>query len=69
LRKATDSTTKRLLRLKLAAAYLSISPNMLRSLIQKGELEIVKLGDNGHAPWLVDIHDLDQLVERKKATL
>lgn len=45
----------RLLRLKPAAAYLSISAGALRSLIQKAEIAIVRLSENGaHAPWLVD---------------
>ena len=59
----------RLLRLKPAAKYLSISVGALRSLIQKGAIEVIK-GENGeHAPWLVDVRSLDEFVEKTKATL
>jgi hypothetical protein len=57
----------RLLRLKPAAAYLSISVGALRTLIQNGQIEIVKVSENGqHVPWLVDIKTLDQFIERRK---
>lgn len=58
---------RRLLRLKLAATYLSLSTWTLRSIIQKGELPIVRYGEN--APWLVDVRDLDDWVSRHKETL
>ena len=62
--------TRRLLRLKAGAEYLSLSPAVLRRLIQTGELPCIVLGgDSGHAPWLVDMRDLDQWVERSKRTL
>jgi excisionase family DNA binding protein len=58
---------KRLLRLKDAAAYLSLSPGKLRAVVQKGELPIVRYGEN--APWLLDVRDLDLWVDRHKETL
>ena len=58
---------RRLLRLKEAADYLSVSPWKLRHIIQAGELPIVKCSDN--APWLLDVRDLDGWVERNKQTI
>ena len=69
MRKIADSPARRALRLKAAAQYLSVSPRTIRTLIQRGELAIVKLCEHDHAPWLVDIRDLDSLVERRKTTL
>jgi len=69
MRKTADSPARRALRLKAAAQYLSVSPRCVRSLIQAGELPIVKLAENDHAPWLVDVRDLDSLIDRRKATL
>lgn len=58
---------KRLLRLKPAAAYLAISPAALRAIVQRGELPVVRLND--HAPWLLDLRDLDSFVDRRKEKL
>ena len=58
---------RRLLRLKEAAQYLSISPWKLRHIIQAGELPIIKCNEN--APWLLDVRDLDGWVERNKQTI
>lgn len=58
---------KRLLRLKPAALYLSLSPGKLRAIIQRGEIPVVRAGDN--APWLLDVRDLDLWVERHKQIL
>jgi excisionase family DNA binding protein len=60
---------RRLLRSAEAAAYLHVSPGTLRTLIQAGEIPIVKVGDNGHSPWLVDVRDCDAWVERSKVTI
>jgi excisionase family DNA binding protein len=54
--------------LKPAAAYLSLSPGKLRAIVQKGELPIVKYGD-GSIPWLLDVKDLDQWIDRHKQNL
>jgi excisionase family DNA binding protein len=59
--------TNRLLRLREAAEYLSLSPWKMRNLIQSAELPIIQTGAN--APWLLDRLDLDQWIERKKRTL
>ena len=59
--------SRRLLRLKPAAQYLSISPGKLRALIQAQEIPIVKYGEN--APWLIDVRDLDHWIERNKSTV
>jgi excisionase family DNA binding protein len=61
-----NPASKRLLRLRPAAAYLSVSTAYLRRLIQRGELEVIRMDDGGHAPWLVDLRDLDEWVERTK---
>lgn len=57
----------RLLRLKQAAQYVSLSPWKLRKLVQDGQLPIVKYGEN--TPWLLDVRDLDGWVERHKQTI
>jgi excisionase family DNA binding protein len=54
----------RLLRLKPAAEYLSVSAWTLRRLVQEGQIPVVKTHEN--APWLVDVKDLDAWVERAK---
>jgi hypothetical protein len=67
----TDNA-RRVLRLKNAALYLSVSTRCIRGLIQSGALPLVKLSENGNSrgsAWLVDVHDLDQLVERSKVNL
>jgi len=56
--------SRRLLRLKAAAEYLSLSPWKLRSLIQAGRLPVVQDGEG--SPFLVDVRDLDVYVERNK---
>ena len=55
---------RRLIRLREAAQYLSLSTWKLRSVIQSGELPIVKYNDN--APWLLDMRDLDGWIDRHK---
>jgi hypothetical protein len=69
MRKPIDIPARRSLRLKQAAVYLSISPRQVRSLVQHGELPIIRLFDCDHSPWLLDVKDLDPLVERRKVTL
>lgn len=59
-------TPRRLLRLKEAADYLHISPWQLRRIAQAGELPIIKPEDHNHAPWLVDVRELDSWIERNK---
>jgi excisionase family DNA binding protein len=56
--------SRRLLRLKAAAEYLSLSPWKLRSLIQSGRLPVVQ--DSEGSPFLMDVRDLDLYVERNK---
>ena len=60
---------RRLLRLAEAADYLHISPWSLRGIIQRGELPIVKPGESGRGPWLLDRVELDRWIERTKVTL
>jgi excisionase family DNA binding protein len=55
---------KRLLRVKAAADYLSVSPWKLRQLIQCGRLPVVQ--DSDGSPFLLDVRDLDGYVERSK---
>jgi excisionase family DNA binding protein len=56
--------SRRLLRLRAAAEYLSLSPWKLRSLIQAGRLPVVQ--DSEGSPFLLDVRDLDRYVERNK---
>ena len=59
----------RLLRLKDAAVYVSLSPWKLRGLIQSGEIPVVRNGDGAAGVWLLDRKDLDDWVSRAKVTL
>ena len=56
------------MRVKKAAEYLSLSPNQIRSLIQRGVLPVVITG-NGQVPWLLDVRDLDHWIELHKQRL
>jgi len=67
--KRESNVTRRLLRLKPAAEYLSVSAGTLRAIVQRGELQIIRLAESGHAPWLLDRADLDAWVERSKIRL
>lgn len=58
-------TSKRLVRLKEGASYLSVSPWTLRRIVQAGEIPIVKIGGEG-SPWLLDRQDLDSFIDRHK---
>ena len=58
--------SKRLLRVRDAADYLSVSPWKLRRLIQEGLLPIVQASEGG--AWRVDVRDLDSFIERHKTT-
>ena len=64
-----DNSARRLLRLKPAADYLSVSAATLRAIVQRGELPIIKLAENGHSPWLIDRMELDAWIERSKIRL
>ena len=59
-----NALRRRLLRLKVAAEYLSLSPWKVRRLIQEGRLPVVQDCDGG--PFLLDVRDLDGFVERNK---
>lgn len=58
------SSKRRLLRLKEASVYLSLSPWKLRRLIWEGRLPVVQ--DCEGSPFLFDRHDLDSYVESHK---
>jgi hypothetical protein len=64
-----DNSARRLLRLRPASEYLSISPGKLREIVQRERLPVIRLAENGHAPWLLDVRDLDAWVERTKRSL
>jgi excisionase family DNA binding protein len=57
---------KRLLRVKEAAEYLSLSAWKLRQLVQDGLLPVVQSSEGG--AWRVDLRDLDAFIERNKRT-
>lgn len=61
---AVASRSKRLLRTREAAEYLSVSSWKLRKLVQDGLLPIVQ--DSDGAAWRVDLRDLDAFIERNK---
>jgi excisionase family DNA binding protein len=58
--------SRRLLRLKDAAVYLSLSPWKLRRLVWEGRLPVVQDGEG--SPFLFDCCDLDTYVENHKRT-
>lgn len=62
-----SNPSPRLLRLKVASSYLSLSGAKLRQLIRAGVLPVIQLEPRG--PWLVDIRDLDHYVDINKHTL
>jgi excisionase family DNA binding protein len=59
-----ESPTKRLMRLKDAAMYLSLSPWKLRRLVWAGRLPVVQ--DSEGSPFLFDQRDLDAFIDNKK---
>ena len=65
-----DSTaiTPRMLKTKQAAHYLNVSAWKLRNVVQAGEIACI-IGDGTSSPWLFDIRDLDDWIERSKRTL
>jgi hypothetical protein len=65
-----DSTaiTPRMLKTKQAAHYLNVSAWKLRNIVQAGEIACI-IGDGTSSPWLFDIRDLDDWIERSKRTL
>ena len=62
--RVTSHIPKRLLRTKDAALYLGMSPAKLRRLTQSGELPIIQHDER--APWLYDLRDLDEHIEKSK---
>jgi hypothetical protein len=48
---------------------LSVSPATLRALCQRGEIPVIRVTENGHAPWLLDRLELDSWIERSKIRL
>jgi hypothetical protein len=59
--------TPRILKTKQAANYLAVSAWKLRNLVQAAEIACII--SEGTAPWLFDIRDLDDWIERNKRTL
>ena len=64
---ARPTNSKRLMRLKEGAVYISLSRRKVRALVQRGEIPIVRDGE--HSPWLLDVRDLDAWIDRHKETL
>jgi excisionase family DNA binding protein len=59
--------TPRIVKTKQAANYLAVSAWKLRNLVQSGEIACII--SEGTSPWLFDIHDLNNWIERHKRTL
>ena len=59
-----SKSERRLLKTKRAADYLSVSTWKFRSLVAKGELPVVQA--DASSPWLFDVRDLDDWVEKHK---
>lgn len=62
--KPSPPLAPRLLRLKQAAEYLSISPWLIREFVHKGKLSHVEFSDGG--AWWFDKADLDRFIEQNK---
>jgi len=58
----------RLLRVREAAQYLSLSPEAIRRLVLLGKLSYIKIGRN-NSPWLIDKTELDKYIEQNKISL
>ena len=58
--------TPRLLRLKEASRYLNVGARKLRTLIQAGEIPLIRNGQGSSGVWLVDVKDLDAWIARAK---
>ena len=67
LMRVSNHIPRRLLRTKEAAEYLGVSPGKLRRLTQCGELPIIQHDER--APWLYDLRDLDEHIEKSKHRL
>lgn len=67
MRSDSAPNCRRLLRLRVAAEYLSLSTWTLRHIVQEGEIPIISYGPS--RPWLFDRADLDQWIEKHKQTL
>ena len=65
--KAQPHLPKRLLRTREAARYLGMSPGKLRQLTQCGELPVIQHDER--SPWLYDLHDLDNHIDKSKRRL
>ena len=63
----TNQFAPRLLKTQQAARYLGISTWKLRNLVQASEIAYIPGG--GTSPWLFDINDLNDWIERRKQTL
>lgn len=59
--------SRRLFRIKHAAAYLGISCKAVRQLINSGQLPYVQLKP-ANSPFLVDVRDLERLIESWKVS-
>lgn len=60
-------TRRKLMKLKEASQYMSMSTWSIRRLIQNGEIPVVQTQPG--APFLVDPADMDKYVERNKRTV
>ena len=57
---------QRLIKVKDAAAYLSLSPWKIRKLVADGDLPYIQLDYRG--PFLLDVRDLDAFIHSRKQT-
>jgi excisionase family DNA binding protein len=64
----SSAITPRMLKTKQAAHYLNVSAWKLRNIVQSGEIACI-ISDGTSSPWLFDIRDLDDWIERNKRTL
>lgn len=61
-----ETVPKRLLKVKEAGNYLSLSPWKTRQLVINGTLPYLQMEERG--PFLLDVRDLDAFVEAQKRT-
>jgi excisionase family DNA binding protein len=57
-----------LLKVRQAAAFLNISPALLRKLVQDGQIPAIILPAGKYRTWLIDRADLQDWVSKSKMT-
>jgi excisionase family DNA binding protein len=65
--KTQSTLTRRMLRCKEAARYLSVGTKRIRQLVLSGELPCIRMDDAQNSPFLIDVRDLDRWIDLHKS--